>query len=91
MSWDGSGLVARMQAALEEDGVAGWLLFDFHGTNPIARRILGIGTGGRATKTTRRWFYLVPRAGEPIKLLHRIEPHTLDHLPGRAVRYLTWE
>ena len=30
-------LVERIQEALREDGLAGWLLFDFHGTNPIAR------------------------------------------------------
>jgi Xaa-Pro aminopeptidase len=87
----GPALIGRIQAALAEDGLAGWLLFDFHGTNPIARRILGLGAGGRAAKTTRRWFYLVPRVGEPVKLLHRIEPRALEHLPGRALSYLTWE
>ena len=88
---DATGLVARIQAALVEDGVAGWLLYDFHGTNPIARRILEVGASGHAAKTSRRWFYLVPQVGEPLKLLHRIEPHALDHLPGRALSYLTWE
>ena len=86
-----AALVARIQAALAEDGVAGWLFYDFHGTNPIARRILGVGSGPDAPKTTRRWFYLVPREGGPLKLLHRIEPHALDHLPGRSLSYLTWE
>ncbi len=87
----GDALVARIQGALAEDDVAGWLFFDFHGTNPIARRILGVGAAPGASKTTRRWFYLVPREGEPLKLVHRIEPHALDHLPGRALVYLTWE
>jgi Xaa-Pro aminopeptidase len=87
----GVALVARIQAALAEDDVAGWLFFDFHGTNPIARRILGVGAQPGAGKTTRRWFYLVPRSGEAVKLVHRIEPHVLDHLPGRAMVYLTWE
>ncbi len=87
----GGALVERIQAALIEDGVAGWLFFDFHGTNPIARRILGVGAAPGASKTTRRWFYLVPRSGDPLKLVHRIEPHALDHLPGRSIVYLTWD
>lgn len=87
----GAALIARIQAALREDGVAGWLFFDFHGSNPIARRVLGVGGGPGAPKTTRRWFYLVPREGEPVKLTHRIEPRALRHLPGREVVYLSRE
>jgi Xaa-Pro aminopeptidase len=87
---EGAALIGRIQAALREDGVAGWLFFDFHGTNPIARSVLGVGRPGEP-KTTRRWFYLVPRDGEPVKLTHRIEPRALSHLPGRASVYLTRE
>jgi len=87
----GPALIARIQAALREDGVAAWLFFDFHGTNPIARRVLGVGEGPGASKTTRRWFYLVPCEGEPVKLTHRIEPRALEHLPGRTTVYLTRE
>ncbi len=81
----------RVQAAIVESGLDGWLLYDFHGTNPIARRILGFHRLGDAPKTTRRWFYWVPASGEPQKLVHRLEPHALDHLPGRALVYLTWQ
>ncbi|HET7497166.1 MAG TPA: M24 family metallopeptidase [Candidatus Eisenbacteria bacterium] len=84
-------LVERIQEALREDGLAGWLLFDFHGTNPIARAVLGMESAPNAAKTTRRWFYLVPARGEPRKLVHRIEPRALDHLPGSAAIYLTWQ
>lgn len=87
----GGPLVARIQEALREDGIAGWLLFDFHGTNPIARAVLGMESAPNAAKTTRRWFYLVPARGEPRKLVHRIEPRALDHLPGAASVYLTWQ
>ncbi|HEV8128735.1 MAG TPA: M24 family metallopeptidase, partial [Candidatus Eisenbacteria bacterium] len=82
--------VARMQAAVREEGLAAWLLFDFHGTNPIARAILDMDLAPNAAKTSRRWFYLVPASGEPRKLVHRIEPHALDHLPGNATVYLKW-
>jgi Xaa-Pro aminopeptidase len=37
--------------------------------------------------TSRRWYYLIPAAGEPRRLVHAIEAHALDHLPGTAERY----
>lgn len=83
--------VERIQEALREDGLAAWLLFDFHGSNPIARSVLGLATAPNAAKTTRRWFYLVPARGVPRKLVHRIEPRVLDHLPGESRVYLAWE
>ena len=83
--------IGRIQEALREENVAGWLLFDFHGTNPIARAVLGMAEGPTAPKTTRRWFYLVPARGAPQKIVHRLEPRSLDHLPGDAHVYLTWQ
>ena len=63
--------VAAIQAALREEGLDGWLLYDFHGSNPIAARL--VGTLGSRKMTTRRWFYLVPVSGEPRGLVHAIE------------------
>jgi Xaa-Pro aminopeptidase len=34
---------------------------------------------------------LVPALGDPQKLVHRLEPRSLDHLPGTARIYLTWQ
>jgi Xaa-Pro aminopeptidase len=39
---------------------------------------------------TRRWYYLIPREGEPAKLVHRIEAHNLEGLPGTEERYSSW-
>src|SRR5262249_21783489 len=36
---------------------------------------------------TRRWYYLIPAAGEPRGLVHAIEKHSLAHLPGTSARY----
>src|SRR6185436_2457895 len=36
---------------------------------------------------TRRWYYLIPAVGQPRGLVHRIESHTLDHLPGTTDQY----
>ena len=37
--------------------------------------------------TTRRWYYLVPAKGEPRGLVHAIERHNLDELPGEKLAY----
>lgn len=78
--------VSAVQRALNEDGLDGWLLYDFQKQNPIAARLAGVGSGG-GHLATRRWFYLIPAAGEPRALVHAIESHTLDHLPGQARIY----
>ena len=77
--------IAAVQAALREDGLDGWLLYDFHGSNPIARAIARLDGTGKMT--TRRWFYMIPASGEPRGLVHAIERHTLDGLPGSKLVY----
>jgi Xaa-Pro dipeptidase len=77
-----------VQAAVAQLGIDGWLLYDFRGLNVLARRVL---TMPADQFLSRRWFYFVPAKGEPRKLLHRIEPHALDHVPGAANSYLRWQ
>jgi Xaa-Pro aminopeptidase len=77
--------IAAVQGALREEGLDGWLLYDFHGSNPIARSLARLDGGGKMT--TRRWFYMIPAEGEPRGLVHAIEPRTLDALPGRKLMY----
>ena len=77
--------VAAVQRALRAEGLDGWLLYDFHGSNPIAGSLAGL-TGG-PHMTTRRWYYLIPAHGEPRGLVHAIERHNLDHLPGEKIVY----
>jgi Xaa-Pro aminopeptidase len=77
--------IPAVQAALKEEGLDGWLLYDFHGSNPIARRLTGLDSGGKMT--SRRWYYVIPASGEPKKLMHAIEPYNLDHLPGSKTIY----
>ena len=69
-----------IQDALREERLDAWLLYDFHGSNPIARRIAGLRDSAKLT--TRRWYYLIPVVGKPRALVHRIERDTLAHLPG---------
>jgi Xaa-Pro dipeptidase len=78
--------IAAIQTALKADGFDAWLLYDFHGSNPIAAEVTAPGrqTGHLAT---RRWYYLIPASGEPRGLVHAIERHVLAHLPGTIERY----
>src|SRR5688500_18566472 len=77
--------VVAIQHALRAGGLDGWLLYDFHGSNPIAGRLAGLTGGGHMT--TRRWYYLIPTTGQPRGLVHAIESHNLDHLPGTKATY----
>jgi Xaa-Pro aminopeptidase len=77
-----------VQAAIREFGFDGWLLHDFRGSNVLARRILGLDGGAMLS---RRLYYAIPAEGPPRKLVHRIEPASLDHLPGEKHVYLRWQ
>jgi len=78
--------VAAIQAALVADGIDAWLLYDFHGLNPIAVDITAVARQG-GHLATRRWFYLIPATGTPRKLVHAIERSSLAHLPGSTEKY----
>jgi Xaa-Pro aminopeptidase len=78
--------LAEIQSALAEAKLDGWLFYDHHRRDPIAYRVLGI----EPQKCSRRWYYLIPSAGEPRKLVHRIEKSALDGLPGEAQEYSSW-
>jgi Xaa-Pro dipeptidase len=77
--------VAAIQEALRTEQLDGWLLYDFHGSNPIASHVAGLDHGGHMT--TRRWYYLIPAEGTPRGLVHGIERHNLDSLPGEKAAY----
>lgn len=74
--------IRKILAELRCDG---WLLFDFHGLNPVATRVLGIG--GLAT---RRLFVFLPAVGTPVAIAHKIERHRVDGFPGEVHTYAAW-
>ena len=74
-----------IQKTLAIEQIDGWLLYDFHGSNPIAVKLAGLAGSGQMT--TRRWYYFIPATGTPKKLVHAIEPCVLDELPGNRVTY----
>ena len=80
--------LTAIQKALGELGMDGWLLYDFRGSNVLARRVLQID---ESQIGSRRFFYFIPAQGTPCKLVHRIEQAALDHLPGGKIVYLSWQ
>jgi Xaa-Pro dipeptidase len=77
----------RVQEALANAGLDGWLLYDFRGLNPIAGAMLGLE--GMAT---RRIFALIPANGTPTAITHAIEQGPWRNWPaewGREV-YSSW-
>ena len=80
----------RIQAYLQEQGVDGWLLYNFRDLNPIAISVAGLQSGG-----SRRWFLWIPAQGEPRWLIHAIEGNMfLDidpALAGEQIRYVSWQ
>ena len=76
---------AALGKTLEGFGADGWLLYDFHGLNPVATRVLGMHGMG-----TRRFFVLLPRSGRPLAVAHRIELASFDGFPGDVRPYAAW-
>lgn len=75
-----------LRDGLSAAGADGWLLFDFRGVNPIAKRVLGVTGMG-----SRRLFVLLPRDGEPVAVVHKIELQPFRRFPGRVIPYARWE
>ena len=80
--------LSAIQAALCERNIDAWLFYDHHHRDPIAYRLLGLPDG---LMVTRRWYYLIPAKGEPVKLVHKIEAGHLDTLPGTKRQYAGWQ
>ena len=77
----------ELQRALAEAGLDGWLLFDFHGANPVAGGVLALDG-----MVTRRVFAYVPREGAPTAVTHAIEQGPWRRWPAewRRERYSSW-
>jgi Xaa-Pro dipeptidase len=70
--------LADVQAAIGEAGLDGWLLYDFHGLNPVAVGLLRLTRMG-----TRRIFVYIPRSGTPTAITHAIEQGPWQDWPSQ--------
>ena len=79
--------LAPLQSALDKAGLDGWLLYDFHGLNPVAVGMLEL-----PGMTTRRFFVYIPRSGPPVALTHAIEQGPWLEWPAkwRKETYSSW-
>ncbi len=79
--------LAALQSALERAGLDGWLLYDFHGLNPVAVGMLEL-----PGMTTRRFFVYIPRKGAPVAITHAIEQGPWNEWPSKWMKekYSSW-
>lgn len=77
----------EVQAQLKAMKLDGWLLYDFQGLNPIARKLLGL----QDAMLTRRWFCWIPAQGSMTLLCHSIERQGFEQLPAPSVLFSSWE
>jgi Xaa-Pro aminopeptidase len=75
----------ELSTVLKQRGLDGWLVYDFHDVNPIARRMFG-ATG----MLTRRLFLWLPAVGPPTIVVHNLDRPGLGPLPGEVQVYTTW-
>jgi Xaa-Pro aminopeptidase len=83
---DTSSRIAEIQSALQKEKLDGWLFYDFRGSDILTPRILKTERLGGS----RRWLYFIPAKGEPVKVVHAIEPDQIDVLPGKKLIYREW-
>jgi Xaa-Pro dipeptidase len=79
--------LGAIQDALRQQKLDGWLLFDFHGLNPVASGMLQL-----EGMLTRRVFGLIPAEGVPVAISHAIEQGPWKRWPAEwpRERYSSW-
>jgi Xaa-Pro aminopeptidase len=75
-----------LRRILDDLDADGWLIFDFHGLNPVAARMLDLGG-----LNSRRLFAWLPREGEPVAVAHKIELQPVKDFPGRVIPYARYQ
>ncbi len=79
--------LTEIQAALREERLDGWLLYDFKGINPLARSVTGLPAD---RFLSRRWACYIPATGEPRWLVHAIEAGGMKDVAPDAAAYVSW-
>jgi len=77
-------VIEEIRGFLAGEDLDAWLLYDFHGLNPVAQSLLGLG------KTTRRGFVMIPTDGGPVALIHAIEASAWRSWPFERRVYSGW-
>ena len=80
--------ILEIQNLLKKFDFDAWLVYDFRKANIFAQKVVEIPSN---CNQSRRFYYLIPKNGEPKKLVHSIEQWNLDHLPGEKLTYNSWK
>ncbi|MDR1507295.1 MAG: aminopeptidase P family protein [Treponema sp.] len=80
--------IKKIQKAIREENLDGWLFCNFRHRDPLSDAILERPAG---LTNSRLWIYAVPSSGEPFALLQAIEADHLDGLDGRKDTYISRE
>ena len=79
-----AGRLSEVHTAIRGEELDGWLFCNFHHRDKLADELLGIPEG---VANSRFWIYAIPAEGEPLGILHEIEPDSLGDLPGKRLFY----
>ncbi len=79
--------IQKAQKLLQANQIDGWLLYDFRRSNPLACRFLEIP---ESVLLTRRFFYWIPKTGEPVKIVSTVE-NPLESLQGKEFKFRSWQ
>jgi len=79
--------IREVQEQLNRAHIDGWLLYDFQGLNPIAKKLVGLEAG----MLTRRWYFWIPKQGDPCVLCHRIEQFGFTSLNTPVRTFKSWQ
>jgi Xaa-Pro dipeptidase len=77
--------IDAIQASIRAAGLDGWLLYDLHARNDVAAQLIGLGD------LSRRFFVLIPAAGEPTAIIHGIEQAPWEQWPWGRRMYVGWQ
>lgn len=76
-------VIGRIRAYLSEKGLAGWLVYDFRGLNPVFAELVGRTSG------TRRAFLVFRADGDPVLVVHQVDAGGFAGLERRVYRNRT--
>lgn len=78
----------RVQEILRRHGLNAWFFTGGPGADPAFEAAF---PGVAPAHPMRRWACLVPADGDPVRIVHEIEPRALEGLPGSARQYRSRE
>jgi len=79
-----SDVITRIRKAIRDEGVDGWLFYNFRHRDRLADEILGLDPG---STSSRPWVYAVPAEASCQRIVHAIEKDILNSLPGNTTVY----